>query len=51
MKYEDKDLGSLTILNQGNEANLHLCEDGWKNIALIKSHPPTLDQEKGYLRR
>jgi hypothetical protein len=46
MKYEDKDPGSLTILNQGNEGTLHLCEDDWKNIALIKSHPPTLDQGK-----
>jgi hypothetical protein len=44
MKYEDKDPGSLTILNQGNKGNLHLCEDDRKNISLIKSHPPTLDQ-------
>jgi hypothetical protein len=46
MKYEDKDPGSLTILNQGNEGTLHLCEDDWKRISLIKSHPPTLDQGK-----
>jgi hypothetical protein len=31
-------------LNQGNEGTLPLCEDDQKNVALIKSHPPTLDK-------
>jgi hypothetical protein len=47
MKYEDRDPGSITILNiQSNEGALHLCEDVWKSIAMIKSHLPTLYQEK-----
>jgi len=44
MRYEDKDLSSLIILNQGSEGNLHLCEDDWKNIALIEFH--LLDLER-----
>jgi hypothetical protein len=44
MKYEDKDPGSITILNQGNKGNLHFCEDNQKKIALNKPHPPTLKQ-------
>jgi hypothetical protein len=44
MKYEDKDPGSIMILNQGNEGALYLCEDDQKSIALIKSHPPPLFQ-------
>jgi hypothetical protein len=46
MTYEDKEIGSLTILNRGNEGNLHLNEDNQKNIALVKSHPPTSHEGK-----
>jgi hypothetical protein len=45
-KYKDNEMGSITILNHGNEEKLHLHEDDRKNITLIKSHPPTLDQKK-----
>jgi hypothetical protein len=34
------------ILNQGNEETLHFYEYDQKNIVLIKSNFPTLDQEK-----
>jgi hypothetical protein len=44
MNYQDKYLWSFTILSQGNEATLHLCEYDWKRIALIKPHPLVLDQ-------
>jgi hypothetical protein len=46
MNYEDKDSSSITILNQCNEETLNLCQDDWKKIALIKSHPPSFDQGK-----
>jgi hypothetical protein len=42
MRYEGKDLGSLTILNQGNEGTLLFCNGDQKIIALIKSYPPAL---------
>jgi hypothetical protein len=45
-KYKDKYLGSITILKPGNERKLHLSEDDQKNIALMRSHPPTLEQRK-----
>jgi hypothetical protein len=44
MRYENKYPRSITILNQGNEGALHLCDDDQKRIALIKSHPLDLDQ-------
>jgi len=43
MKYEGKYPGSFTILSQGNEGTLLLCEDDHKSIALIKSHTLALD--------
>jgi hypothetical protein len=45
-KYKDKDLGSIAILKPTNEKKLHLPGDDQKKIALIKSHPPSLEQRK-----
>jgi hypothetical protein len=44
LKYEEKDMGSLTILNQGINKTIHLCEYDINNDSLIESHPPTLYQ-------
>jgi hypothetical protein len=44
MKYEDKDPGSLTILNQGNEGTLHLCEDD-RNKSLWMTYAPCLGDD------
>jgi hypothetical protein len=45
-KYKDKYLDSITVLKLSNQKKLHLYEDDQKNISLIKSHPPTLEQGK-----
>jgi hypothetical protein len=41
-KSKDKDLGSITILKRGSETKLH--EDCQRNIDLIRSHSPALEQ-------
>jgi hypothetical protein len=46
MKYKDKDLESIRILNPGNEGTLTLCEYDQRNISFIKYHPATLDKGK-----
>jgi hypothetical protein len=41
-KYKDKDLGPITILKRESETKLH--EYDQRNIAIIRSHSPTLEQ-------
>jgi hypothetical protein len=43
-KYKDKQIGSITILKNENEEKLH--KEYQRNISLMRSHSPTLKQEK-----